>query len=96
MDFSFLWTIHEIHVSKIQQCVVPPEVLDYVLHTDCYSISRWATAPVGSSEMTKSTVALQKGQNLQLWQLQEQWLEVLEHFLYAKFHNKFFTCMKLL
>ena len=40
MDFSFLWTIHEIHVSKIQQCDVPPEVLDYVLHTDCYSISR--------------------------------------------------------
>ena len=37
MDFSFLWTIHEIHVRKIQQCVVRPEVLDYVLRTDCYS-----------------------------------------------------------
>lgn len=65
MDFSFLWTIHEIHVSKIQQWVVPPEVLDNVLHTDCYSISRWATLWVVASEITKSTVLL-KGQNFKL------------------------------
>ena len=33
MDFSFFWTIHEMHTNKIQQQDVQAEVLYIMFHT---------------------------------------------------------------
>lgn len=50
-----------INKNSISSCLCR-SVRCYVLHTEWYSMSRWATAWLVSSEMTKFTVPLKKGQ----------------------------------